>query len=371
MGIKPSSLRSPRSSPATEGCGTTVLLPHDVVFDILSWVPVKSVCRFKSVCRDWRDLISDPAFVAAHRARGEPLLAIAANSCSERSAVRLTDMDGNIIKVVEYTGSILRFFCSNPGNLICVVGYGLGKATVLNLATGETIVVCHKDQFMGFGRAAPSGIYKMVCISPRTCAILTVGDGVGWRQTQPLPRYSTTSISYSSRPVEVRGVMYFMLHPQLNGDSVICFDLESEEWKGTIKGPPEPDIQVQLHRGWTDNTLRELNGALCMLQPKVGKMSIWLLVDSRRKGEGVWIKVYSIPVDPSAYSPIMPLRILPDNGKLLLYNTLKFEEFGVLQIYDPRNRTFTDTHKMLSADNAGCVALCSLHLDTFLPAKVD
>ena len=115
MGMKPSSLRPPWSSPraatkpappaATEGGGTPVRLPlpHDVVFDILSWVPVKSACRFKSVCREWRALINDPAFVAAHKARAEPLLAIAADSCDEPSTLRLIDMDGHIIKELKLT----------------------------------------------------------------------------------------------------------------------------------------------------------------------------------------------------------------------------------------------------------------------------
>ncbi|KAF7104258.1 hypothetical protein CFC21_105166 [Triticum aestivum] len=365
MGIKPSSLRPPWSSPAppaTEGGGTPVWLPHDVVFDILSWMPVKSACRFKSVCREWRALINDPGFVAAHKARAEPLLAIAANSCDEPSTLRLIDMDGHIIKVIKNSHPILRFVCSSPGNLVCVVGYSLETARVLNLATGEATVIHRKFSFMGFGRAAPSGAYKMVSISPSTCEILTVGDDVGWRQTQPLP----SSISYNSRPVVVRGVMYLMLAPQLNGDSVTCFDLESEKWNGGIKGPPN----IQLHR--FDITLEELNGALCMLQPEVGNiyhgtMSIWLLIDSRK---GVWIKVYSIPVDPSAYGPIVPLRILRDNGKLLFHVTLKIDEFAVLQIYDPRHRTFTDAPKMLAGDNGGGISFCSLHLDSFLPATV-
>ncbi|XP_048549007.1 probable F-box protein At1g14315, partial [Triticum urartu] len=346
--------------PATEaGGGTPARLPHDVVFDILSWVPVKSACRFKSVCREWRALINDPAFVAAHKARAEPLLAIAANSCDEPSTLRLIDMDGHIIKVMKNAHPILRLVCSSPGNLMCVVGYSMGIATLLNLATGEETVIHLKFGFMGFGRAAPSGAYKMVSINPSSCEILTVGDGVGWRQAQPLP---SSSISYNSRPVVVRGVLYLILVPQLNGDSVICFDLESEEWKGGIRGPPSSQRQR------CDASLQELNGALCMLLPEVGTMGIWLLIDSCK---GVWIKVYSIPMDPSAYSPITPLRILVgDDGKLLFYITLKFDEFAVLQIYDPRHRTFTDAPKMLAGDNGGSISLCSLHLDSFLPANV-
>ncbi|XBI41311.1 hypothetical protein VPH35_125784 [Triticum aestivum] len=252
-------------------------------------------------------------------------------------------MDGHIIKVMKNAHPILRLVCSSPGNLMCVVGYSMGIATLLNLATGEETVIHLKFGFMGFGRAVPSGAYKMVSINPSSCEILTVGDGVGWRQAQPLP---SSSISYNSRPVVVRGVLYLILVPQLNGDSVICFDLESEEWKGGSEAR------------------RELNGALCMLLPEVGTMGIWLLIDSCK---GVWIKVYSIPMDPSAYSPITPLRILVgDDGKLLFYITLKFDEFAVLQIYDPRHRTFTDAPKMLAGDNGGSISLCSLHLDSFL-----
>ncbi|KAF7104255.1 hypothetical protein CFC21_105163 [Triticum aestivum] len=376
MGISPSSLRPPWSSrraatkaappAATEGGGGTPVrlpLPHDVVFDILSWVPVKSACRFKSVCREWRALINDPAFVAAHKARAEPLLAIAADSCDEPSTLRLIDMDGHIIKVIKNSLPILRLVCSSPGNLMCVIGYALGIARVLNLATGEAAVIDLTSNFMGFGRAAPSGAYKIVCVSPGSTEILTVGDGVCWRQAQPLP---SSSISYNSRPVVVRGVMYLILVSQLNGDSVICFDLESEEWKGGIRGPPSSERQR------CDASLQELNGALCMLLPEVGNiyhgtMSIWLLIDSRK---GVWIKVYSIPMDPSAYSLITPLRILGDNGKLLFHVTLSFDEFAVLQIYDPRHRTFTDAPKVLAGDNGGSISLCSLHLDSFLPANV-
>ncbi|OEL25973.1 hypothetical protein BAE44_0013003 [Dichanthelium oligosanthes] len=36
-------------------------LPHDLVVEILSRLPAKSLCRFKCVSRSWRTLISDPA----------------------------------------------------------------------------------------------------------------------------------------------------------------------------------------------------------------------------------------------------------------------------------------------------------------------
>ena len=39
-------------------------LQDDMVFEVLSWVPVKSACRFRCVSKGWHALISGPAFVA-------------------------------------------------------------------------------------------------------------------------------------------------------------------------------------------------------------------------------------------------------------------------------------------------------------------
>ena len=93
-------------------------LPRDVIFDILSWLPAKSLCRFRCVSREWRAHISDPAFVAAHRTRAEPL--IAANSLSEPSTLRLINMDGIVVKVINTPDAISRFVCATVENpLIC------------------------------------------------------------------------------------------------------------------------------------------------------------------------------------------------------------------------------------------------------------
>lgn len=43
-----------------------VYLPLDIIFDILSRLPVRSLMRFKCVSKDWLSLIGDPSFVDAH-----------------------------------------------------------------------------------------------------------------------------------------------------------------------------------------------------------------------------------------------------------------------------------------------------------------
>jgi hypothetical protein len=43
----------------------SVSLPDDIIFEVLSSLPVKSLCRFRCVSKGCRALISDPAFAAA------------------------------------------------------------------------------------------------------------------------------------------------------------------------------------------------------------------------------------------------------------------------------------------------------------------
>lgn len=38
-------------------------IPHEIIFEILLRLPVKSLCRFKCVSSSWLALISDPQFV--------------------------------------------------------------------------------------------------------------------------------------------------------------------------------------------------------------------------------------------------------------------------------------------------------------------
>nr|XP_017240179.1 PREDICTED: putative F-box protein At4g09190 [Daucus carota subsp. sativus] len=40
--------------------------PQDLIFEILSYLPVKSLLRFRSVCKSWLSIISDQQFINAH-----------------------------------------------------------------------------------------------------------------------------------------------------------------------------------------------------------------------------------------------------------------------------------------------------------------
>ncbi|XP_059315530.1 putative F-box protein At1g50870 [Lycium ferocissimum] len=46
-------------------------IPSDIISDIFSWLPVKSLCRFKCVSRFYNSLVSDPSFVDIHQSRSK------------------------------------------------------------------------------------------------------------------------------------------------------------------------------------------------------------------------------------------------------------------------------------------------------------
>jgi hypothetical protein len=89
-------------------------LPHDVVSDILSRLPVKSVCRFRCVSAEWRTLIADSVFVSQHKLRAGPLML---GSCTETSSLRLIDMDGNVVRVIRKVGSACSYICSREDDI--------------------------------------------------------------------------------------------------------------------------------------------------------------------------------------------------------------------------------------------------------------
>nr|XP_045086229.1 F-box protein At3g07870-like [Aegilops tauschii subsp. strangulata] len=138
-------LSPPPAATSTPAPATTdaaaVSLPDDVVSDILSRLPVKSVSRLRCVCRGWRAIVSDPGFAALHRSRqAEPL--IIASVYQEypwgSRDLQLMDMDGNVVKVIKGGGSI-GLLSTSMDVIVCVTDAFSYDAHVVDLATGDVL----------------------------------------------------------------------------------------------------------------------------------------------------------------------------------------------------------------------------------------
>nr|XP_020188640.1 F-box protein At3g49450-like [Aegilops tauschii subsp. strangulata] len=166
----------PSSSSAASGiqmpstAGAVVSLPDEIIFDILTRVPVNSACRFRCVSHEWRALISSPDFVAAHKSRhAEPLVAVYSfrEEPSKGTELRLVDMDGNVVRVIKVKDGLGSSKLPHH-DLLCITNDN-SDACLVDPATGEVLVTCPcprprpKSLVMCFGRAVPSGAYKALC----------------------------------------------------------------------------------------------------------------------------------------------------------------------------------------------------------------
>uniref|UniRef100_A0A453T281 F-box domain-containing protein n=2 Tax=Aegilops tauschii subsp. strangulata TaxID=200361 RepID=A0A453T281_AEGTS len=126
-------------------------LPDDLISEILSWLPVKSACRFCCVSRGWHALISGPAFVATHRSRTDPQLLLLATSYHHKEDGRrsydlqLLDVDGKVVRVNKSVGAFHTTCYGRDDAPVCVTfGYceprGRFVAKVINPATGSLLM---------------------------------------------------------------------------------------------------------------------------------------------------------------------------------------------------------------------------------------
>uniref|UniRef100_A0ACD6AEB8 Uncharacterized protein n=1 Tax=Avena sativa TaxID=4498 RepID=A0ACD6AEB8_AVESA len=359
---------------------------RDVIFEILSWLPAKSLCRCWCVSREWRALTSDPAFAAAHRSRAEPLLVGMSSSASGTTALlQLMDTDGTVVQRFPLPPSEGRCWTlwSSLDDLACISSGGIERSstdlvwippgsrnrssTVLavDLSTGKALLPAEDSatttagvlMYASCGHAAWSGSLKLFRLDDRrNCKVLTLGAAYGgakWRPAQSSPPPMVFSHYWhkntSTSVVTLNGALHFLSEDH---HDVISFDLDDEAWE-VIPGPPAGIVGSKK-----SISLGELNGTLCVarrVQPLVA--DIWLLTDT---DNNLWIKAYSVPVD--LYTDfVVPLRRLRLGGELLFYSSYEDRSKLVLQVYDPRLGKCTNVKT--SNNLMGRIGLCSSDLD--------
>ncbi|XP_059629459.1 F-box protein CPR1-like [Cornus florida] len=192
-------------------------LPHDLVVDILSRLPVKSLVRFKSVSKSWLTLFTDPRFVKMHLNRSQKRMKIVFPSdYSSRLVVfsthnidDLTEM--HVDSVLQFPSTTaepwVTFIGSCDGLLLCLTSEPLcnlfepsKKLYLFNLSTREfnrlpdSLLINRLYISLlsyGFGYDSCTDDYKIVEISRpsyggSSVAIYTLKTNV-WRWIQDIP----------------------------------------------------------------------------------------------------------------------------------------------------------------------------------------
>jgi hypothetical protein len=189
-----------------------VFLPHELIREVLSFLPVRSLMRLKCVCKSWKTLISNPTFVKLHfkRSARNKQLAIFSSPYSSSSNLRIVshvpvhrllentsltiandpyfDDHGYIYPIGSYNGLLcVRSNINNAG------GYSLYLWNPATRSLSNKIEFVHCDHWphwwnYGFGYDNSTGTYKIVslCLLSKEVRVLSIGDNV-WRNIQSFP----------------------------------------------------------------------------------------------------------------------------------------------------------------------------------------
>ncbi|KAL6595049.1 hypothetical protein ACP70R_048152 [Stipagrostis hirtigluma subsp. patula] len=337
--------------------------------EVLLRLPARPLCRLRAVCRAWRSLISDPAFVAAHASRHPgPLVAVAviAGKFDGMADLVLLDMSGNIRKRVPAGGWRPEAKMLTHGHLAAMALDGRCiRVRVVDMESGavslvpDRIQVEHasdtRSQATGgvpvLGRA--SGEHKLLRISSKgrdqVCHVVTIGGGggSGWTERPPPPPPPPPRVPVfpgHGRAVVVNGIAYFLVRPQwsptiLRGPVSSCTDDTAEHTAGC-------EWHFQL---------TALNGRLVVVHRNVDQcsMDLWFRTGcSSDEGRAPWHRRYVIRYDSKeamhlagAVEPLWEL----DDGRLAVW-CLFSGEYGrlhkVLRTYDPSTNAFADVKEM-------------------------
>ncbi|KAL6845676.1 hypothetical protein ACP4OV_024499 [Aristida adscensionis] len=378
-----------------EDSNTAGVIPADTIYEILLRLPAKELCRLRIVCRQWRSLLSNQQFIAAHRARhpgpfimaGYPYFVVVPLRCHPEllgNAPRrnngilceIIDLSGHVIKRVRATWGEFEYVESTHLDLICTTKekklinskrslrlVDPANGTVYGLPEGpaqehDNVDIGDWTAMVMFGQVSSTGQYKVLRIlrnnsfRHQLCEILTLDGSINarWRGKKAPPG----RLGIHNK-VAINGIVYFFLDEDYLGEDgvmqkrIASFDLETEEWRTVLRGPM---IRIEYdHVALLNNhsyshvvSLAALNGNLVLVHRASSTMDapwsradLWFLIDFE---QSLWVKKHSIRVKLSVRHKeynVLPLLVLND-GRIVTYIGIR----GLLRIYDPMTGAYTD-----------------------------
>ncbi|XP_074315630.1 putative F-box protein At1g19160 [Silene latifolia] len=249
-------------------------IPIDVIIDILVWLPVNTLLRFKTVCKEWCNLINSPRFIQLHLHKSlEP------NSRHSRallftSTLCLVDNLYHPLKLtkLKWPSDTVRdrecwYYVGFCNGLFC---YGFPAryrsfGSVLDWKAKQ-FIICNpltrtfksilpptpkkkysrwdKAILCGFGYDSEHDDYKIVRTSRfyGKVDIYSLNDDL-WRRISPTTTTTTFIVSRKSqdslsRVVYANNMLHYLVSMvDDNGFRIARFDLSSEKWIGDLNLP--------------------------------------------------------------------------------------------------------------------------------------
>ncbi|KAF7813722.1 F-box/kelch-repeat protein [Senna tora] len=348
----------PRKTDAVLTLGSFPLLPFlpdELIEEILSRLPVRSLLIFRCVCKSWKSLISDPYFVRKHL----HLSTLNPNFSHHRIVLSSTTAE-----------FILKSCCvnslfNNPSTICDDLSYpvknkfrhdgiiGSCHGLLCFAIKGECVLLWNPSirvskkspplgnnwrpgcyTAFGLGYDYLTDDYKVVAVfcdpnvyfSETKVKVYSMASN-SWRKIQDFP-FGVTPYQNSGKFVS--GCLNWAANCSAGSTSlwvIVSLDLQKETYREVL--PPDYEKEE-----CSTPTLGVLRGCLCMnYDHKKTHFVVWLMKDYGVRES--WVKLVSIPYlpNPEDFSYSVPYCI-SENGQVLL-----MFEFDLV-LYDPKDQSF-------------------------------
>ncbi|KAI8561482.1 hypothetical protein RHMOL_Rhmol04G0343500 [Rhododendron molle] len=313
-------------------------LPDGIIFDILSRLPVKPLCRFKSVSKPWLALITEPHFIKSHLTQSmknhtNHKLIIASPTSHSVYSVDYQPPDHTIADLevpctfnVEIMGSCNGVVLLGTGDELCLWNPSIRmyrKFSQPEYPRGEFRVY-------GLGYDSVSNDFKVVRIvmpeSNDPCDVhMFTSKLSSWKQIGDI----AYSFYQEGDGAVVNGMPHWLWMRSTDGSlsvsSKVILAVDTTEEK--FREVPQPNCE-----GWDKHIdLGFLSEWLCVVQyHQDGTDVVWVMKEYGVKES--WTKLFVVPNGLCGF--FMPLCYAKDGGVVMV---LEAKELG---IYNPKENSY-------------------------------
>jgi F-box interacting protein len=321
-------------------------------FDILKWMPARSVANLSLVCGEWRAMIMTDRFIRSH---------ILHANLNKSPRIRMI-INPPVVGYID-----LQFFsdlgapacglslpCSQPCHGLNVGGSRIGSFVCNPIMGYSEDIWFEEDEDMtfsgriGLGYNSKTSKHVLVLAQYKSylstleyhleCKLRYVEEDE-WRSIDPPPR----PILASTAPTFANGKICWLVEPNLEQASptceVVAFNVQSEEFE-VLQGP-------QCNHPVGRMSIICLKDALCVAcsNKSINVIDIWM----RKEDNGTWLREYRI--DLTKFYPeysseeTTPLAIDPKDGRILLSTGWS------LGYYDPKTAALETIYNMGMQDD--------------------
>ncbi|CAL9217908.1 unnamed protein product [Arabidopsis halleri] len=291
-------------------------IPIDVLMDIFSRVPAKSIARFRCVSKFWESILCHPDFTELYLNTSsirQPLLFFTLEDdgklffFSSPHPQNPPDENTSLVPTryhVHHTHSPTDEVSSPLRGFVCRRDKGsLDTLVICNPATGESVslpkvelnsVNTETRPYLGYDLIDKQ--LKVLCIKfdnvpddvPNMCdehQVLTLENGEHlWRKIQCKPHYP------KSNGICIDGTLYYTagFDRWINVSMIVCFDVRSEKFSFI-----NIDESMLMSASCTLNNYKGKLGALYFSLFSPNRLEFWVLQDSEKY---IWSKhIYTLP----------------------------------------------------------------------------